>query len=218
MLRSWRAAMAARGKADVRPYASNSLNRARSSGLIAAVHKQSWHGEEDAMHVLNWDFERPEHVGCRRVWEGARTTARSASGDPGSDRGGAGKVRGGCQGRAGPSIVPPEELEKRRKRTRAVDDAPDWPDLGLHGPLKSCANCRCGIDALGVARRYDEFHDRISIECNPIQYLTGANLAATGHIVRIAMYERWSFDPGKDNIHNALVQVAVTQRFDPMRE
>jgi predicted P-loop ATPase len=120
--------------------------------------------------------------------------------------------------RDSPSIVPREELEKRRKRRRAADDAPDWPDLGQHGPLKSCANARCGIDALGVVCRYDEFHDRISIECDSIQYLTGANLDTAGHIVRIAMYERWSFDPGKDNIHDALVQIAVTQRFDPMRD
>jgi hypothetical protein len=30
------------------------MNRARSSGLVAAVHQLGRHGEEDVMHALDW--------------------------------------------------------------------------------------------------------------------------------------------------------------------
>jgi hypothetical protein len=50
----WQAVKAARGKADDAELRRQFMARARSSGLVAAVHALSRHGEEDVMHVLNW--------------------------------------------------------------------------------------------------------------------------------------------------------------------
>jgi hypothetical protein len=53
----WSAVKAARGKADEAELRRQLMTRARSSGLVAAVHELSRHGEEDVMHVLNWGLK-----------------------------------------------------------------------------------------------------------------------------------------------------------------
>jgi hypothetical protein len=53
----WRAVMAARGKADDVELRRQFMERARSAGLVDAVHALSRHGEEDVMHVLNWGLK-----------------------------------------------------------------------------------------------------------------------------------------------------------------
>jgi hypothetical protein len=53
----WQAAKAARSKADDAELRRQFMDRARSSGLVAAVHELSRHGEEDVMHVLNWGLK-----------------------------------------------------------------------------------------------------------------------------------------------------------------
>jgi hypothetical protein len=50
----WRAATSARGKAEDAELRRQFMNRARSSGLVDAVHQISRHGEEDVMHALDW--------------------------------------------------------------------------------------------------------------------------------------------------------------------
>jgi hypothetical protein len=50
----WEAARAARGKADAAELRRQFLARAKSSGLIAAVHAVSHHGQADVEHVLDW--------------------------------------------------------------------------------------------------------------------------------------------------------------------
>jgi hypothetical protein len=52
--RFWRVAMSARGKAPDAELRRQFMERARSSGLVAAVHAVSRRGEEDVLHALNW--------------------------------------------------------------------------------------------------------------------------------------------------------------------
>jgi hypothetical protein len=53
----WQAAKAARGKADNAELRRQFMDRARSSGLVAAVHALSRHGQEDVQHVLDWGLK-----------------------------------------------------------------------------------------------------------------------------------------------------------------
>jgi hypothetical protein len=50
----WELAKGARGKAPDAELRRQFLERARTSGLIAAVHAVSRHGHEDIGHVLDW--------------------------------------------------------------------------------------------------------------------------------------------------------------------
>jgi hypothetical protein len=50
----WVAVKAAWGKASNDKLREQFMTQARRSGLVAAVHATSRHGEEDVRHVLNW--------------------------------------------------------------------------------------------------------------------------------------------------------------------
>jgi hypothetical protein len=50
----WELAKGTRGKAPDAELRRQFLERARTSGLIAAVHSISHHGQEDVEHVLDW--------------------------------------------------------------------------------------------------------------------------------------------------------------------
>jgi predicted P-loop ATPase len=152
-----------------------------------------------------------------------------------------GKVKADLQNiarsRAAPSIVPLDEERQRRKRggsttsKRATgSDGIQWPDVTEHGsPKKTCANARAAIEALGVLCCHDEFHDCVTItraaigaiasppENDALDHLSGANVDHAGHLLRVAMHATFGFDPGKDHVHDALIQLALTHRFDPLR-
>jgi predicted P-loop ATPase len=132
------------------------------------------------------------------------------------------------------SIVQIDEERKRGKRStggnKSGSGRPQWADVTEHGmPKKTCANARVAIEALGVSCRYDEFHDRVTIALAPIStiasrfkgfaiaHVSGANLETAGHLLRIEMHTNFDFDPGKDNTRDALVQLALISRFDPVR-
>jgi hypothetical protein len=66
----WKAALAARGKADEAELRRQFIERARSSGLVAAVHAVIHHGEEDVRHVLNWALRGREPWGSKEFSNG----------------------------------------------------------------------------------------------------------------------------------------------------
>ncbi len=134
------------------------------------------------------------------------------------------------------SIVPFDAERKRCKRNpgggnKTRGGRPQWPDVTEHGtPKKTCANARVAIEALGVSCRYDEFHDQVTIALMPVgksllpyestamEHLPGANMDHAGHLLRVAMHAAFDFDPGKDHVHDALIQLALIRRFDPIRD
>jgi hypothetical protein len=140
--------------------------------------------------------------------------------------------------RAVPAIVPLDEERQRRKRGSPAkckggtgSDRIQWPDVTEHGsPKKTCANARAAIVGLGVVCCYDEFHDCVTItrapigavasqpESDALDYLSSTNVDHAGHLLRVAMHTAFGFDPGKDHVHDALIQLALTHRFDPLRD
>jgi hypothetical protein len=59
----WEAARAARGKAPDEELRRAFLERARTSGLIDAVHAVSHHGRADVGHVLRWALQNKDPWG-----------------------------------------------------------------------------------------------------------------------------------------------------------
>jgi hypothetical protein len=66
----WRAAMTARGKASDDKLRQQFMQQARRSGLVAAVHAASRHGEEDVLHVLNWGLRGMDPWGSKEFSDG----------------------------------------------------------------------------------------------------------------------------------------------------
>src|SRR5258708_4710287 len=88
--------------------------------------------------------------------------------------------------------------------------APDWPDLAkkTDQPRKTYRNARAAIIALGMACRYDVFHDRKLIDGGPLSDdLCG--------MLRQMIIDRFDFDPGKDNVADAALQLCIEDSFDP---
>jgi hypothetical protein len=107
---------------------------------------------------------------------------------------------------------------RRRKRAR-TGDGPRWPDVTEHGaPKKTCANARVAIEALDVSCRYDVFHDTIVIESVAIEHLSGAHMDHVAHLLRLEMHDQFEFDPGKEHVYDAIIQIGLRNRFDPIRD
>jgi hypothetical protein len=66
----WQAVKAARGKADDDELRRQFMDIARSSGLVAAVHAVSHHGEEDTRHVLDWALKNRDPWGSGEFTDG----------------------------------------------------------------------------------------------------------------------------------------------------
>jgi predicted P-loop ATPase len=110
----------------------------------------------------------------------------------------------------------PKPKKKRRERR---PDEPFWPDVSEHGaPKRTCANARVAIAALGVRCRFDVFHDTTVIDGTDIEHLSGAHMDHAAHLLRIAMHDRFGFDPGKEHVHDAVTQIGLQNRFDPVRD
>jgi hypothetical protein len=63
----WRVAQAARGKACEAELRRQFLDRARKSGLTAAIGR---HGEEDVAHVVNWALRGRDPWGSTEFSDG----------------------------------------------------------------------------------------------------------------------------------------------------
>jgi len=51
-----------------------------------------------------------------------------------------------------------------------------------------------------------------------VPLVTGTGLETAAHLLRFQMHGSFKFDPGKDHMQDALVQLALMHRFDPMRD
>jgi predicted P-loop ATPase len=119
---------------------------------------------------------------------------------------------------AAKSSAPDETTKKKRPKRPRIEGEPQWPDVKENGaPQKSCANARVAIAALGVRCRLDVFHDAVVIDSADIEHLSD-NMDYTAHILRIAMHDRFEFDPGKEHVHDAITQIGLQNRFDPVRD
>jgi hypothetical protein len=118
-----------------------------------------------------------------------------------------------------PDVAPEKPAKPKKKKRERRFGEPFWPDLSEHGaPKSTCANARVAIAALGVRCRLDVFHETTDIEGGDIEHLSGAHMDHAMHLLRIAMHDRFGFDPGKDNVHDAVAQIGLQNRFDPVRD
>ncbi len=92
-----------------------------------------------------------------------------------------------------------------------------WPDLGKGGkPSATCTNASVAIEALGIDCRYDVFHDRKLVAGHAIEQWAGELSDDACQMLRVLIKDAYGFDPGKDNTHDAAVQLCLQHQFDPV--
>ena len=110
------------------------------------------------------------------------------------------------------------------KRKIHVDDGaaePDepliWETTDKNGvPKSTCANARRALLALEVRCRFDVFHDKHIVE-GPV-VLKLANLDLVVADLRRKIHAAFGFDPGKQNTIDAVEQLCVRNKFNPITD
>ena len=106
------------------------------------------------------------------------------------------------------------------RKQQAPDDEPlPWDSVNKNGiPKRSCANARIAIGALNIRCGYDEFHDRLLIDGPAIASWAGEVSDYVCQVLRDQIFERFRFDPGKEHLHDAVVQLCLRHRFNPITD
>jgi hypothetical protein len=126
-----------------------------------------------------------------------------------------------------PAWVPVQEAPPGPEPKAAPEadhgSAPDlsipWPDVGAKKkPTATCANTRKAITALGIECRYDIFHDRKLVGGHVIEQYSGELSDHACLMLRVLIKARFGFDPGKEKMHDAAMQLCLQHQYDPVRD
>jgi hypothetical protein len=82
-------------------------------------------------------------------------------------------------------------------------------------PKTNCHNARIAISRLGIDCRYDVFHDKLLVGGHVIAQQAG-ELSDHACLVLRQLIERFGFDPGRNHIFDASVQLCLQNQFDPV--
>jgi len=122
-------------------------------------------------------------------------------------------------------IIELERNEKPAKRKIAKPNgkiasmlvAADFPDVSATGTIKpTCANARVAIGKLGISCQYDEFHDKLLIGGQRIGQHAGELSDHACVYLRKLIDEEFGFDPGREKMFDACLQLCLQARFDPI--
>jgi hypothetical protein len=94
---------------------------------------------------------------------------------------------------------------------------PKFSDLTKDGkPCPTVANTRNALVSLQVECRYDLFHDRLLVGGHEIGQWAGELSDNACLALRRIISNYYGFDPGRNNMHDAAVQVCLRRCFDPI--
>ena len=86
-------------------------------------------------------------------------------------------------------------------------------------PMKTLvADAKIAIEALGIECRLNRFRLVILIEGEAMKWSSGPATDDGLVWLRSLIWQRFKFDPGKDNTYEAMHQLALENAFDPIRE
>jgi hypothetical protein len=123
-----------------------------------------------------------------------------------------------------PDALAPRSDRKAKKRSKAppaklgVIEKIElgFPETSANGKIKNtCENARHAIKLLGVKCEYDEFHDKLLIGGQTIGQYAGELSDHACLYLRKMIEEQYDFDPGREKMFDACVQLALENRFDP---
>jgi hypothetical protein len=79
-------------------------------------------------------------------------------------------------------------------------------------PRPTCTNTRRALRVLGIDCRYDSFHDKLLIDGK------SGNLDHSALMLRQTIHKAYRFDPGTGNTLDALIQLCMENKFDPVAD
>jgi predicted P-loop ATPase len=92
-----------------------------------------------------------------------------------------------------------------------------FSDTNKYGiPSATCTNARIAIEALGISCSYDIFHDRMLVGGHVIEQWAGELSDHGCEMLRVVIKERFGFEPGRENTHDAAVRLCLQNQFDPV--
>ena len=116
-----------------------------------------------------------------------------------------------------------EKWQSKRKihvdgDTAAEPDEPlIWETTDKNGmPKPTCANTRRAVLALDVKCRFDVFHDKHIVEGPVVLKLANLDLVVVD--LRRKIHAAFGFDPGKQNTIDAVEQLCVRNKFNPITD
>ena len=111
------------------------------------------------------------------------------------------------------------QYQKKVDDARAIAKQKElgFSDITAMGSIKStCVNVRNAIKLVGVTCEYDKFHDKLFIGGRTIgESITELNDHAL-LVLRRIIEEKYEFDPGREKIFDACVQLCLENSFDPV--
>jgi hypothetical protein len=92
-----------------------------------------------------------------------------------------------------------------------------FPDRGKGGViLDTTANTRHAVKLMGIACSYDIFHDKLLVGGRAIGAYTGELSDHACLILRRLIEEEYGFEPSRERMFDACVQLCLERRFDPI--
>ena len=100
----------------------------------------------------------------------------------------------------------------------AVAETPTWPDVNPAGkPRATYRNARIALLGCDLEFAFDRFADRALVRGVPLNG-NDAFTDKTVSILRQCIIERFDFDPGKENVFDAAIELCHEKAFDPVQE
>jgi hypothetical protein len=109
------------------------------------------------------------------------------------------------------------KINTNSNATIPPDEPMTWEATDKNGrPLATCANARRAIIALGVTCRYDIFHDKYLVEGPIVAKLPDLDMVVDD--LRRQIHIAFNFDPGKNNMFDAIKQLCIKNKFNPITD
>jgi hypothetical protein len=114
-------------------------------------------------------------------------------------------------------IIKKDGEAKANGKLGAIDKYQLGFEITTTGKIKNtCENARRAIKLMGITCEYDEFHDKLIIGGQPIGQYAGELSDHACLVLRKMIEEHYEFDPGRNKIFDACVQLCLENRFDPV--
>ena len=92
-----------------------------------------------------------------------------------------------------------------------------FPDMTETGKIRNtCNNARHAINKMGITCEYDKFHDKLIIGGQTIGQYAGELSDHACLVLRKMIEEAYEFDPGREKMFDACVQLCLEHSYDPV--
>lgn len=109
------------------------------------------------------------------------------------------------------------QVDRARADEAARVDGPAWDRVDKEGnPVRSFPNTVTALRLMGLECSYDVFRGRNIVGMHELQEFAGEFSDQAESVLRREVRMRFGFDPGKDHVKDAVLELCALNRFDPL--